>query len=134
MDIYKYATQNRLRFASVRGELTVENLFEMALKRADGFDLDSVARGIAAELKTLGEESFVETVSANPRKKVLDVSLEILKDVIATKVAENAARENRVKRAELRKKLNDAIAAKQDQQMSQASIEDLQAQLAALDS
>lgn len=131
--MYKFAAQNKLRFASVRGDLTVENLFELPLKRADGFDLDTVARTINAELKGMSEESFVELATNNPRKKVLEVSLEIVKDVIATKVAAAAAATNSAKKKELRQKLLAALEAKENEKLTTASAEELRAQLAALD-
>lgn len=131
--MYKFAAQNRLRFPSVRGELTAEQLFDLPLKSTTGFDLDSVAREVHAELKTMGEESFVEDASANPRKTVLESSLEIVKDVIKTKQEANAARLGRLKKADDRKKILDAIAAKQDQQLTAASLEELEKKLAELD-
>ena len=131
--MYKFAAQNRLRFPSNRGDLTVENLFDLPLKATNGFDLNSVAQAINTELKTTGEESFVEDVTDDPRRKALAMSLEIVKDVIKTKQEENAARLNKMNKANERRKILDAMSAKQDQALSAASLEDLQKQLAALD-
>ena len=131
--MYKFADQNRLRFPSNRGDLTVENLFDLPLKATNGFDLNSVAQAINTELKTTGEESFVEDVTDDPRRKALAMSLEIVKDVIKTKQEENAARLNKMNKANERRKILDAMSAKQDQALSAASLEDLQKQLAALD-
>lgn len=133
MTMYKFAVQHKLRFASKRGELIVEQLFDLPLKSTSGFDLDTVARTINTQLKSMTEESFVEDPKDNPQKKVLEVSLEIVKDVIKTKQEENAARELRKKRAEERKKILDAIGAKKDQQLSAATIEELEQKLSALD-
>lgn len=131
--MFKYAAQFKLRFPSTRGELTAENLFDLPLKSASGFDLNTVAQTINRGLKATGEESFVEDVTADPRRKALEVSLEIVKDVIKTKQEENAARLNKVMRAEERRKILDAMSAKQDQALSAASLEDLQKKLDALD-
>ena len=132
-DIYKFAARRGLRFPSKRGELTTEQLFELPLKSQTGFDLDSVARTINAQLKGVSEESFVEDISSDPRKQALSVSLAIVKDVIATKQAENRATVEKTQRTAERKKILDAIAAKKDQQLTAASLEDLEKQLAALD-
>jgi len=134
MDLYKYAAQNNLRFPSVRGELTVEQLFQLPLKSKTSFDLDSTAREINAALKSMGEESFVEDNSVNPVKNALTVALDIVKDVIATKQEENRLDLARAQRAVDRKKILDAIGKKKDEKMTQASLEDLEKQLAALDS
>lgn len=132
-DIYKIAAQNNMRFPSARGLLTVEYLFQMPLKAASGFDLDTVAITINRELKTMTEESFVAAATSNPRKAQLEVALDIVKDVIKTKEAENAAERKRLDRVVERKKLLDAIGAKKDAAMTATSLEDLEKQLAALD-
>lgn len=131
--MYKFVAQNKVRFPSNRGLLTVENLFELPLKARDGFDLDTVARTIHTELKDLGEVSFVDVVSPNPRKKQLEVALEVVLDVIKTKQDENAATRQRLEKAEKRKKILDVIAAKKDEKLSAASLEELEKELAALE-
>ena len=131
--MYKFAAQNKLRFESIRGHLTVEQLFELPLKSNSGFDLDTVARTINTELKGVGEESFVEDNSADPRKKSLEVSLEIVKDVIKTKQEENAARLDKAHRQERKRKILDIMAAKQDEKLTSASLEELERELALLD-
>lgn len=133
MDLYKFAAQHNLRFPSVRGALTVEQLFHLPLKATNGCDLDSIAKVINSELKSAGEESFVEDVSIDPRKQELSVSLDLVKDVIATKQAENRAARDKAQRTVERKKILDAIASKKDAQLSQASLEELEQKLAALD-
>ena len=131
--MYKFAVQSKLRFPSSKGDLTVEQLFDMPLKSNSGFDLDNVARNIFNDIKAIGEESFVDSNNNNPRKKLLENSLEIVKDVIATKQAENSLRLNKIKKTEERKKILDAMAAKKEQQLSQASLEELEAKLSALE-
>lgn len=132
-DIYKVAAQNALRFSSNRGLLTVEQLFSLPLQSKSGFDLDNVARAVNSELKELSQESFVETTSSDPRRAQLEVSLEIVKDVIATKKSENAAALQRQHRIVERKKILDAIGAKKDAALSAASLEELEKKLAELD-
>lgn len=132
-DIFKYAAQHKLRFPSARGDLTVEQLFQLPLKSQTGFDLDTVARTINGELKGVSEESFVEDTSADPRKQALTVSLDIVKDVIATKQAENRAALDKTRKSAERKKLLDVIAAKKDEKLSQSSLDELEKKLAELD-
>lgn len=133
MEFYKIAAQTRLRFQTIRGELTVEHLFDLPLKSDSSFDLDTLARGVNNELKTLTEESFVETPSADPRKSQLEVALAILKDVIKTKQDKAADEKNRRQRIVERKKILDAIGNKKDQALSTASLEELEKKLAELD-
>jgi hypothetical protein len=132
-EIYKFAAKNSLRFPSTRGELTVEQLFQLPLKTVSQFDLDTVARTIYSQLKEVSEESFVEDIAADPRKQMLTVSLDIVKDVIATKQADNRAMFAHTQRAVERKKILDAISAKKDEKLTQSSLDELEKQLAALD-
>lgn len=131
-DLYKFAAQNKLRFPTVRGLVTAEDLFDLPLTSKTGFDLNTVAKSVNANLKASSEEDFVSTTPADPKKKLLEVSLDILKDVIATKQAANAEAQARFQRAAQRQRILEALEAKKDQQLSQASIEDLQKQLAEL--
>lgn len=131
-DIYKYVAQNGLRFNSDRGALTVEQLFSLPLSSKTGFDLDSVAKGVNADLRACGEESFVST-AINPRQKPLEIALEVVKDVIATKQKANAEALARTHKAEERRKILDAISNKKDEALSAASIDELEKKLAALD-
>ena len=131
--MYKFAAKNKLRFSSVRGDLTAEQLFDLPLKSPNGFDLNTVAKEINGELKATGEESFVEDTTNDPRREALVVSLEIVKDVIKTKQEENSARLNKLKRTEERRKILDALSAKKDQALTAASVEELEKKLAELD-
>jgi len=130
-NLFITASRKKFRFASERGDLTVENLWDLPLTSKNGFNLNAVAIGVNAELKGLAEESFVET-STNPRRKDLENMLEIVKYVIAVKQDEAKAATERVAKQELKRKLREAIEAKEGEALQSASLEDLKAQLAAL--
>lgn len=132
MDLYKFAAQEQLRFPSVKGDLAVEQLFQLPLTSKSGFDLDTVAKGINAKLREISEESFVST-SRNPQRTKLTAALEIVKDVIATREAEAKAAIDKRAVDDLRQRINDAIRAKRDQQLTSAPLEELEAQLKALE-
>lgn len=132
-EMYKLAAQACLRFPSSRGELTVEQLFQLPLKSATGCDLDTIAKDVNNRLKAVGEESFVEDPTVDPQKQLLKVSLDILKDVIATKQAENRAVRTKLEKAAERKKILDALAAKKDAALTAASVDELEKKLAALE-
>ncbi len=132
-DIYKFAAQNNLRFPSNRGQLTVEQLFQMPLQSKTGLDLDSTAKAINQALKDLGEESFVENAASNPQRRLIEISFEIVKDVIKTKQDENKAQLAKANKTLERKKLLDALGAKKDEALSKATIEELEKKLAELE-
>lgn len=91
------------------------------------------SKAVHRQIKSTGEESFVTNAAANPQQKALEIALDIVKDVIATKQAANAEALAKTHRAEERRKILDALSKKKDDQLSAASIEELEAKLAALD-
>lgn len=134
MDIYKFAAQHGLRFPSSKGDLTVEQLFQLPLQSKTGPDLDQVAIAIDNKLEKATTKSFVADPSSNPTKIALGVALDVVKDVITTKQAENKAVMLKRQRAEQKQKLSALIDQKKDETLSKASIEELQKQIDALGS
>lgn len=138
MDIFEIAARRKFRFASVKGELTVEQLWDLPLIAGSGItrdvkcDLDTVGRGIVTELKGVTEESLVN-INPDPRKGELEAKLDIVKHIIASKQTEAAAAKSAAERADKRRKLVDAIASKDDEALTKASKEDLLKQLEEMD-
>lgn len=132
-DLFMLATQRAYRFSSPRGELTTEQLWQLPLSHKSGFDLDNVAKLAAAELRDLTTESFVAPVTT-PGKTDATNKLEIIKAIIASKLEAQATAKKQAQRAEERRKLLDALADKEQAELSSASKEDLLRKLAELDS
>lgn len=135
-DIYKYAAQNQLRFPTARGMYTVEHLFGMPMvcPNGSGFDLDTVHKTMAKELKELSEESLAADLKkTNPAKTKLEIGLAVVKDVFKTKKERQEAMQSRMQRIEERKKLLDAIGEKKNEALTSASLEDLEKKLNDLD-
>lgn len=91
IDLYRTAAQNKLRFPSSKGQLSVEQLFDLPLDSEKYDSLNGLAKAAYLEAKGDGEISFV-TSSKGKSKAVKDAELrlEILKDIIAAKELENA--------------------------------------------
>lgn len=132
MNIFERAARGKLRFESTVGDLTAEQLFDLPLTaKGERPNLDSIARAVNRELKDIVDGSFVE-IKPDPRKTDLELRLDILKHVIEAKQAEKAAAEARAANAERKRKLLDALAAKDDQALAGMSREDIQAEIAKL--
>jgi hypothetical protein len=123
MDMFKEASKIKLRFGTQKGQVTAEDLWDLPLTSARGVSLDGIARAVNRELKSSEEESFVTTASKASAE--LTLKLEILKDIIASKVADREASkskaENKVKKA----KILDILAKKQNDSLENMSEEDL---------
>lgn len=125
-NLFKLAARRKTRFNSTRGPLTAEQLYDLKL-----VDLDAIARGINTDLKSVTEDSFIQT-TPDPRRGQLQDALDLVIEVIADKQADAADSKKRIERAALRQTLTAALARKQDEALSETSTADLQKQLAAL--
>jgi len=131
MNIFEYATRNKLRFASVRGELSVEQLWDVPLRSKDDFNLNIVAKTANKMLKDISEESFVETSKTTQHTR-LETAMEVVKYVIDTKLAEETAAKKRAENKIEKEKLLAILAEKQDGKLSELSEKELQRRIAAL--
>ena len=113
MNIFEQASKQKFRFSTVRGEVTVEQLWDIPLTSNSGFDLDTIAKGVNTQLKAETEESFVATKS-NPSKAKFEAMLELVKHVISAKLQQKEEASNRVKKAEERAKLIEVLERKQN--------------------
>lgn len=120
-----------LRFPSVKGDLTAEQLFQLPLTSKNNFDLDSVAKGLSHQLKAQSEESFVST-SHNPVKDRLALALEVVKEVIADKIAENNAKTKAASDRHEREKLLEVLQGKKDAALANLSEAELEERIRAL--
>jgi precorrin-2 methylase len=132
MNIFEQATRKNYTFTSAVGELNVINLWELPLTSVRGASLDAVAKSINTQLKAEQEESFVAT-STNTRKVELENKLEIVKYIIAVKLQENADHFEDVTNKKRKAHLVELLGRKQDQATEAKSIEQIQAEIAALD-
>lgn len=131
MNIFEQASRLGLRFPSSKGELTTEQLWSLPLTSARDLSLDNVARAVNTLLKNVTEDSFVET-KTNPAKADYTLKLEIVKHIISVRQEENDQARKAAEKKALKEKLTAALADKQDASLKTLSVEELQAQIAAL--
>ena len=132
MNIFEQATRKGLRFETIRGPVTVEQLWQMPLQSKNLFDLDSVAKAANAKVKSFTEESFVTTTNNNPAKAEAELALDVVKYIINTKIAEAAEAARAAEKQQTRQKILGLMAEKQDEALKGMSMEDLKKQLDAL--
>lgn len=124
-NIFEYATRNKIRFASSRGELTTEQLWDIPLQSKDGFDLDTIAKNVSRTLKGMTEESFVRC-ERTPAIEKAETALAIVKHIIGVKLTEEDAAKKRAANKAERAKLLAILAEKQADKLSSLSEEALQ--------
>lgn len=129
INIFEVATRKAYRFPSIKGLLTLEDLWNLKLT-GNGTTLDTVAREISRDLKAEAEESFVTVKST--RNESLSNHLEIVKHIISVKLAEKEQRANAVANKAQKDKILDILATKRDQELVEKTPAELEAMIAAL--
>ena len=131
-NLFMRASRRAWRFPSSRGDLTVEQLWHMPLLGKNNFDLNTVAIALNQELKALGEENFVD-VNVNTDRTEAAARLALIKQVISIRQAEQKVAEQRVQRADQRRKILDVLERRDHEELTNASREDLLKKLAELE-
>ena len=130
LNIFEYAAKNKLRFATERGLLTAEDLFDIKLSNQAGPSLDKIAISLDEELSKT-EKSFVKKVT--PQNKELQIKLDIVKHVISVKQDQEEAKVAAEARDTQRPILQDAGAKKKLEAIDNADLASLEAELAKID-
>lgn len=131
-NIFEYATRSKLRFASIKGDLTVEQLWDVPLRSRDDFNLNIIAKAANKALKEISEESFIEITKTIEHTR-REAALELVKYVIETKLAEEKAAAARADRKQEKENLLSILAEKQAGKLTALSEKELQKRIAALD-
>lgn len=124
-NLFELATRKKFRFSSTKGELSVEDLWDLSEN-----DLDNVYKNLNRQQVKSNEESLLDDVKADSD---IDVAIEIVKHIFNTKRKEAEDRKNRANKAALRNKYINALAKKEDAEIEDMSKEELQAMIDSMD-
>jgi hypothetical protein len=122
MSDYKEATRQKLRFATSKGSLSAEQLWDLSLT-----DLDALAVSLEEEHATSGKKSFL--VKKSVKDKTAKLRFDIVLDVLTTKAeeAEKAAQAKEDK--EHNQKILALIQEKKDESLKGKTAKQLEAML-----
>jgi hypothetical protein len=124
--MFEEAVRFKIRFDTIKGSLSVEDLWDLPLTTANGgLSLDNLARELSRKLKDTETESFV--VKPAKADEVLQLKFSIIKHVIDVLLAEKDAAKNAAENREKKRRILDIIAQKQDEKLASASLEELTA-------
>ena len=127
--MFMKASRLKIRFDSPKGLLMVEDLWDIPLTSATGkANLNDIARDRYVKVKS-EIVSFVEPVKPN---EVDELKFEIVKHVIAVRIAENETAAKAKVVAEKRQQIMALINQKEFEQLGASSVDDLKALLASL--
>ena len=131
-NIYKQAAQQKLRFKSKRGVLTVEDLFLLPLSQGE-INLReltiAVNKNLAESNTDVPDFLTDEQQEQTEDQQRYQLQLDILKDVIETRKEEIQAAIDAHKRDQERAAIRERIAKKKQQNLKDLSIDELEAKL-----
>lgn len=115
--LFVMATRRKFRFP-FKGLISVEDLWDLSVK-----NLDTIFKALNAEARQANEDSLLATKST--ADKELESKIEIIKFIVKVKQDEAAQRLVVAANKEQQRRIDEIIAAKQDQKLQDMSIEDL---------
>lgn len=124
VNMFEVATRNKLRFP-YKGQISVEDMWDLTLPA-----LDSVFKALNSQMKQVKEESLLSTKSK--ADETLELQIEIVKHIVSVKLAEKEAREKAAANKEMKQKIMQIKAARQDKALLEAPDEELDKILAEL--
>jgi hypothetical protein len=119
--MFEFVLKNKVRFP-YKGLVSVEDLFDLSVR-----DLDSVFKTLNAQVKKSQEESLLATKTKED--ETLAIQIEVVKHIVKTKLDEAEAAKQSREVKEKKQKLMEIIAAKKDEALRNASVEELQTML-----
>lgn len=132
MDFEK-ASRLKLRFDTPRGQLTVEDLWDLPLTSTTNKpNLDEVAKSLHRELRATAEATSFVTPAAPSHTDTLQLGFDIVKHVIDVRIAERDKALEATKRRETKQKILEIVAAKEDESLRGKSLEELKAMAEAM--
>lgn len=120
------ASRIKLRFSTNKGQLSVEDLWDLSLE-----SLDQIAVRVDKQLETSGTKSFIG--KRDTKNTELELALEILKHIIEVKLAEKEAKAKRADKTARAAELRQLIAEKSNDELKNSSKDDLLAKLKELE-
>ena len=130
-DIFKQATKLKLRFSSVRGDLTIEDLWDLPLTSKSNLSLDGVGKPIQKALRESDEDSLVD-VPTTSKNELNSLRLAIIKEIISVKQEENLIKQNQAAIESQKAVLKQALASKKVDEINSLSVEEIEKRLASM--
>ena len=127
--MYKIASRKKLRIATNRGNLSVEQLWDLS-KDEIGELAIAIRKRIADQRGVSGDSELDFLKPSAPKEETIDeLTFRILKDIYTTKQAEEDKAHRRAAARENNRKILELIAKKQDEALESKSVEELEAML-----
>lgn len=124
-NLFIEASRRQLRFNSTKGQIQVEDLWDLPLT-----SLDAIAVNLDEQIQKAGKKSFLAKRAASTLE--LDIAFEIVKFILETRVAENEASKLKADKESQKAFLSNLLKEKQMDEIKGLSAAEIQAKIDAL--
>jgi hypothetical protein len=129
--MFEKASRLKLRFESGKGQLSIEDLWDLPLTSKTGrANLDDIARNLHKQLKNDDDVSFV--IKEKKSDATVQLKFDIVKHIIEVRLAENEANAKLRDNADKKQRILAIMAERQDEELKGKSLDDLKAMVAEL--
>jgi hypothetical protein len=125
MEMFEKASREKFRFETNKGNLTVEDLWDLPLTSRSGPSLDNIAQSLHKKMKDNEEVSFV--VKSTKPKNSYEDKFNVVKHIIDIRLAEHDAALTAKANKDRKNRILELIAKKKDEADMGKSIEELTA-------
>jgi aminopeptidase N len=130
--LFERASRAALRFNTARGQITTEDLWNMPLRSSNNFDLEHVAQTANSECAATPTVTFVDEPKPNSGSDLSQLKLDVVKYVIAVKLAEKDEKLKAAQRASEKATLEALLAKKQGDALESLTEPEIKERLAKL--
>ena len=122
--MFDKAFRQKLRFESLMGQLSVEDLWDLPLTARSGkANLDDIAKDLHHQLKNGDDISFV--IQSKKSDETIQLKFDIVKHIIDVRLAEQSAAETLRSNKEKKQQLLAIIAQKENEGLMNTSLDEL---------
>ena len=124
--MFEKASRMKLRFNTIAGVISVEELWDIPLTSNNSINLDDIAKDLNRKLKMDEDESFVKKSKVDEKTKL---AFDIVKHVISVRLEEKDAAEKAIHKRQTKQKIMEIISNKKDENLRNKSIDELEKML-----
>lgn len=130
--LFMDASKMKLRISTKKGDLTVEDLWDLPLTSKNGVSLDDIAKALNKEVKESEEESFVLPAKVSNVKKDAKIGFDIVLKIIRVKQDELEEKRLSKEKKVQKEKLMALIMRKEDEALESLDVNVLKEMIAKL--
>ena len=127
LNLFEWATKNKVRFDTDRGKVTVEELWTLPLESASSVSLQSIAQGLYRKINEMEELNFVKKSTRSDTE--VKRKFELVKYIIDARVEEKEKKEDQLKKKENDELIRSLIREKELDDLRNKSPEELRKML-----